>query len=544
MLNYRKHLVVQPTERLSPGQVQDIHRASLELLDDPGIRCSGDRAASIFDSGGCTITRDNQGQKASGWRVRIPESVVSQALLSVPSQIILGARDPENALFLDGKNTGVYFGTGSETNVFLDSRLERFVSTGASKHSVMLPVYTEESGSIGRLCVSAHLAEQLSHVDFFIRNVNIQAAGNSCDNKDVNVFFAALLYTTKHVQSGLENINALEQVLRLAGIVAEAGPLEKCSADKRTGQGQNTRADIGKFSDPVFKGLSPVSFIACPVKSPLQMVADTSDKVIAIAEAGMPLVISSSPQGGSTAPIQEEGIVAQINAEILAGVILTQLVRPGTPVLYGAVPVRARLDNLHDFYGAPEFIHYNVDCVQMARHYEIPCYSTAGAGDARRPGMQSTIEKLPAYLSVAGSGAQYIHYAFGLLDRTNIFSPLQAVLDNAAVGLVKDILRPCVFTGDDVQDAVQEIRKVTGKSGFFARGVRRQLRRGVVSDAYELVGQGNADQVLENAQNKLNDLYQSPGKRLDQDTVDRIYRSVPGLADRREFDIFKQGGKE
>ena len=102
------------------------------------------------------------------------------------------------------------------------------------------------------------------------------------------------------------------------------------------------------------------------------MVSDSSEKLIAIAREKIPMVISSSPQGGVTAPIQEEGMLVLINAEILAGIALAQFSNPGTPVLYGSVPVRARLDNLQDCYGTAEFIQYAAGCAQMARYYKIP----------------------------------------------------------------------------------------------------------------------------------------------------------------------------
>jgi trimethylamine--corrinoid protein Co-methyltransferase len=145
--------------------------------------------------------------------------------------------------------------------------------------------------------------------------------------------------------------------------------------------------------------------------------------------------------GGATGPFDELAMVAQINAELLAGIIVNQLVAPGAPVLYGAVPVRTRLDNLNDMYAAAEFVHYNVDCAQMARYYGLPCYSTAGVGDTSVPGIQATVEKMLTLMSVPQAGAQYIHYAFGLLDRTNVFCPEQAILDDAQIDLVKRTLR-------------------------------------------------------------------------------------------------------
>jgi trimethylamine--corrinoid protein Co-methyltransferase len=205
-------------------------------------------------------------------------------------------------------------------------------------------------------------------------------------------------------------------------------------------------------------------------------------------------------------------------------------------VLYGAVPVRARLDTLHDLYGAPEFIQYNTDCVQLARRYGVPCYSTAGVGDAAVPGVQATVEKTFSHLGVAQSGAQYIHYAFGLLDRTGTFSPVQAIIDNESIGLVKSILRPPAFDADDADRAVKEIRKVMGSSTrLFARYIRKQIRRGVVSEPYPLAGDGKHDEVLARACDQLADVRAGNGEPLDDDVIATIQAEVPGLVELERF---------
>jgi trimethylamine--corrinoid protein Co-methyltransferase len=262
----------------------------------------------------------------------------------------------------------------------------------------------------------------------------------------------------------------------------------------------------------------------------LQLVEDTADKVFAIVEKGMPLVISSSPQGGSSAPIQEAGMVAQINAEILTGIALTQLIKPGTPVLYGSVPVRARLDDLNDLYGCPEFNQYNIDCVQMARHYGIPCYSSSGVGNAKVPGMQATFEKLFSHLYMAASGAQYIHYSFGLLDRTNTFCPLQAVLDNEQIGLAKHCMHPAHIDADESQEAVEIVRKVmaTGHK-LFTRHTRKPVRSGLVSEPYPFESKEKEDQVLEKALAHMQELEARPAKHLPQEIVEQIFKEIPGL---------------
>lgn len=227
-----------------------------------------------------------------------------------------------------------------------------------------------------------------------------------------------------------------------------------------------------------------------------------------------------------------------INAEILAGIALSQLVRPGAPVLYGAVPVRARLDTLHDLYGAPEFVQYNIDCVQMARHYRIPCYSTAGVGDSPVPGMQATVEKVFSQLAVAQSGAQYIHYAFGLLDRTGTFSPAQAVIDDANIGLVKDILRPAQFGEGDLDAALREVRKVMGSgTRLFARHIRKQIRRGVVTGPYPLEGDGKQDRVLERACDRVAAIRATAGEPLPSDVLEAIHAKIPGLVPADRFKL-------
>jgi trimethylamine--corrinoid protein Co-methyltransferase len=506
MMNLPTHrhagTLVNPVQRITEQQVREIHHASLELLDNPGILCSNEEAASRLEDAGCRLNRVNNG--ADTWRIRFPASLIEDNLAKAPKDVILGARKIENRLVLNGRTPEVYFGTGSETNIYQISRPSEFEKRGDPSVRLKRPIYENTRGSIYRLCESSKLCNALPMVDFFIRNVNIQDSEITIQNKDVNTALAALMYMTKHVQMGLTHLESLDQVLALAEITA-GGP-------------------------ETFRSNPVLSFIACIIKSPLQMVDDTADKLMAIAGRRIPLVISSSPQGGSTGPIREEGMAALINAEILAGIALAQVTSPGTPVLYGAVPVRTRMDTLHDLYGAPEFIHYNIDCIQMARSYGIPCYSTAGAGDAKVPGIQATVEKLFSQLSVAAAGAQYIHYAFGLLDKTNIFSPLQAVLDDAHIAIVRSIIRPPRFGAEEIAAGVGEVRKVMASgSRLFARHIRKAAKRGLVSPPYPFETVLDEDHVLSKAQDRLESIIQGPDDRLEKDVVENIYARVPGL---------------
>jgi trimethylamine--corrinoid protein Co-methyltransferase len=500
--SYRDGVLVKPYERLDQDQIKWLDEASLALLADPGIWCYNERAARLFKAHGAKVWEEEAGSRY--WRVSLPAGLIREAVSRAPSRFILGARKEENRLLLDADVPRIYFGSGSEANVWLESEMDEFVSVRDGKSTVRVPRFTELRGTTALLSRAARLCDKLEHLDFFIRPLNIQDPEISPENHDVNKFFASLHNTTKHVQAGLTTLDSLGDVVRMAELIA-GGP-------------ETLR------ENPL------ISFIACVFKSPLQVVNDTAEKVFAIVEAGLPLVISSSPQGGSSAPIQEAGMVAQINAEILAGIALVQLIKEGTPVLYGSVPVRARLDDLYDFYGCPEFNQYNMDCVQLARFYKIPCYSTAGVGDAKVPGMQAVFEKLFTHLYMAMSGAQYIHYALGLLDRTNSFSPLQAVLDNEQIGKIKHCLREPKIAPAVLEEMLRMVKKVMGTSHrLFTRHVRKALHAGDVSSSYRFETKGMEDQVLEKAMDYLAELEAMPSPQLEQDTVERIFQEIPGL---------------
>ncbi|MFO7870016.1 MAG: trimethylamine methyltransferase family protein [Kiritimatiellia bacterium] len=418
MKKQREGVLVKPYLRLSEKQIAQVDAASREMLQDPGLLCYNEKAAKVFQKAGAAV---EDAKDCS--RVRIPSDMVSRAVESAPSTVVLGARNPDNRLILNAGEPRVRFGSGSETNIWLD------VSFEDGK-----PVFSRENGSIQRLCRAAHLCDHLPNLDFFIRCVNIQDEEVTARNKDVNKFLASLNNITKHVQAGLTDIDSLDEVLKMAEIVAG-----------------------GKEA---FKTNPVISFICCAVKSPLQLVEDTAETFMEIARRRQPVVISSCPMGGATGPFDEFGMTALINAELLAGITLNQMVQPGSSILYGAVPVRTRLDNLNDMYGAPEFSHYNIDCAQMARFYGIPCYSTAGVADAPAPGIQATAEKILTLASVPRGGAQYIHYAFGLLERTNIFCPEQAVMDDAHIGFIKHMLKEPGFSEDGTEEVLSTIREV------------------------------------------------------------------------------------
>lgn len=502
----RPGVLVEPYQRLNLEQVERIHRASLAILTDPGMVCFNRDAAEIFDGRGAEVIPIEQ-EGPTRWLLKIPEKVITEALSAAPKVVKLGARDEDNCLILDGNEPRVHFASGSEANNWLDVDVEAFVSKREPVYEVNFPVFRIEKGTADRLAQAAHLCEHLDSWDSFLRTVNIQDDDIHDDNKDVNKFFASLNNTTKHVMSGLTQLSQLDNVVKMAQLIA--GGEEK------------------------FKNNPIISLITCVVKSPLQLVDGTTQTAIEIAKRGIPLVISSSPQGGSTAPIREEGIVAQINAEIMTGIALTQLVNKGTPVLYGSVPGRASMDDLNDSYGVPEFSQYNIDCVQMARYYGLPCYSTGGVSDVSVPGIQASVERLFSHILVTLAGPQYIHYAFGLLERTNTFCPVQAVLDNTHIEMVKRFVKQPTVTTDRVSECLEQVRRVMGSSHkLYVRFVRSALRSGEITPPYPFEGKGMVDETLLRARERMEEVLSMPPRHIDRASIDRVFQQVPGLLTR------------
>ncbi len=505
-LSERGIVVHKPYARLSREQIEMIDKASLDLLETPGILCYHEESVSLLEEAGATAKATREGEHDAWW-VSIPAKVVKQALSTVPAKIVLGARNPENRVVLEAEGNRVHFGSGSETNYWLEVKPETFTSKEDGRERV-IPVMHRNRGSLDYLCRSAHLSEQLENLDFFIRNVNVQDADITTDNKDVNVFFAALNNITKPVVSGVADYDQLEKVVKMAEIIVGG------------------RDELVK--NPI------VSFITSVVKSPLQIVAETAEKLIAIARLGLPVVISTSPQGGSTAPIDEVGMVAQVNAEALAGITINQLANPGAPVIYGAVPVRARMDDLHDMYGVPEFCHYNIDCAQMARYYKVPCYSTAGVGDARVPGIQASVEKMFTYTAVPFAAPGLVHYAFGLLDKTQTFSPEQAVLDNHKIGMAKMLHRESGINEESIERTKKTVNEVMHSPyRMYARYARGMLRRGEIFGGFPFEGEAeDQDQTLLKVHEHLAELEAREPQYLSEEVCKEIFEKIPGLVPR------------
>jgi trimethylamine--corrinoid protein Co-methyltransferase len=169
----------------------------------------------------------------------------------------------------------------------------------------------------------------------------------------------------------------------------------------------------------------------------------------------------------------------------------------------------------------------------MARYYSLPCYSTAGVADASVPGIQATAEKMFTLATVPASGAQYVHYAFGLLERTNVFCPEQAILDDAHIDLVKRTLRePRIdaWGREPVVSLVREIMATDDKTYMYH--VPLPSREPVYARFPLEDDQGGA---LAAAHRRWQEVLAMPRKTLPDDVRNEIVRDVPGVLPEKMF---------
>ncbi len=404
----RTGLIGGQYQPLTEEQVRRIHEASLTVLERTGIRVDNEEVLALFRKGGAWV---------DGNRVRIPHAMVEEAVDKVPSQVLLAGRDPAHDLLLEDKR--VYAGTGGSPTQVLDPGAE-----------------TVRPGTLSDLADLVRLADALEHVDFIV--IPLYPTDVPKEEVPVNRFYTSLINTTKHVMGGMDSVRGAEQVLEMGMRIA--GSLE---------------------------ALQERPFISCITSwmvSPLHLDDRVVDILLYWCRNGLPLVLSSAPMAGSSAPITLAGTLVQLNAEQLSGIVLTQLVRSGTPVLAGYIPGVADMRTGGYLGGAVEFGMMQAAAAQMAQFYGVPIYGSGGMTDSKLPDQQAGYEKMVTLMLAALGGCNYIHHAVGMITNMNSVSLEQAVIDDELVGMVMRVLRGIEVTDETL--AVEVIERV-GPGGNF-----------------------------------------------------------------------------
>jgi trimethylamine--corrinoid protein Co-methyltransferase len=395
---------------LTDDQIERIHRAALSILERTGVLVEEPEALRLLGEAGANVDRDVS-------RVRLPPALVEDAVDWAPSRVVLAGRDPKWDLELEGAR--VHIGTGGAALTVLD------LETGQPRPAVLRDVVD-----------LARLVDRLENIHFYLTPVYPTDMGK--DEVDVNTYYASLANTTKHVQSGVYTVQGIRDTVEMCERIAGG-------------------ADALR-ERPI------VSFITSWMVSPLKFATEVTTLLIETCRQRIPVVLSAAPMAGSTAPVTLAGMLAQLTAEQLAGVVLTQLAHRGAPLLIGPIPATADMKTGRYLAGAAEFGLTNAAMAQMARYYHLPIYNSAGMTDSKTPDIQAGFEKAMSAVLAVLAGSNFVHHAAGMLENMNIVAPEQFVIDNDVLGMAMRVVR-----GIDVTDETLALDTIdaVGPGGHF-----------------------------------------------------------------------------
>lgn len=338
---------LHPTTRmLSDEQIQAVHLASLDILERTGIVMKHEAARDLLLEGGAW---------ESNGRIKIPEHVVMGAVGTAPSRILMHNRLGQLTMPLEeGK---VFFGPGSDCPFTVD------LESGVRRPSQVKDVQR-----------FAHLCDGLEQMDFCMT----MASSSDTPSQDhyLHDFVAMIRGSVKpNVYTARDRADT-EDIYRIACAVA-GGETEL-----------REKPFLMLYAEPI---------------SPLLFNGDSVEKLLFCAEKGIPVTYPPSPNTGGGGPVTLAGALALGNAESLVGLVLTQLVRPGTPFLYGMNTGALDMKSAIVSYGAPEWPTGMAACCDLARWYGLPSWGAAGATDSKvvdaQAGIEATVTVMTAFLT-------------------------------------------------------------------------------------------------------------------------------------------------
>ncbi|MBL7200411.1 MAG: trimethylamine methyltransferase family protein [Anaerolineae bacterium] len=306
---------------LTEEQTAQIHACSLDVLASTGVRVDSEHARQAY-------ARATGTQAAEDHRVRIPGELVEWALAATPSSIDVYDRRGAAAFRLgDGRTR---FGIGVTALTYQDPDTDEVV-----------PFRRAHMRAIVRL------GDVLPEFDVVSTVGVVQDVPP--ETSDLYATLEMVANTTKPLVLLVSDAARFPAVLDLA---------EHLCGDLAA------RPFVIPYLNPI---------------SPLVINGDTADKMRAAIDRGLPVVFSNYGMAGATTPITPMGTLALLNAELLAGLTLAQLMRGGTPVILGSLPAYMDMRSTGSYYDATSYV-LNLACAEMMARYQIPHCGTSGSG--------------------------------------------------------------------------------------------------------------------------------------------------------------------
>jgi trimethylamine--corrinoid protein Co-methyltransferase len=399
-----------------------VHEATLAVLADPGVDVHHERARELLAEAGAQV---------DGVRVRFDAGLVERALASAPRSFLLTSRGGHDDLTVeDGR---VFFGTGGDCLYTHD------FDTGERRRAVLADV-----GAF------AALTEQLADLDFVMSMALPQDVPETAI--DVTVVAAMLRATRK--------------------------PLMVCATCA-----PETLAELRRMAE-LCGAPDSLSIYAMP-SPPLKIGDGAAGRIIACAELGLPLVWASGPGPGVSAPCSRAGMVVAGNADVLAGLVLHQLVSPGAPFVFGGLHTGLNMRTAAMTYSGPEVMAQQQASVELGHFYGLPSFTFGGCSDSKTLDAQWAAETAVTLALAALSGGTLLHDV-GYVEASFQGSHESIILGDELARYVRAYLEGVPL--DDLDFVVDEIRAV-GPGGThlprpYTRARHRQLWQPTVIDQW------------------------------------------------------------
>jgi trimethylamine--corrinoid protein Co-methyltransferase len=399
--------MIDRMQAFAQEELSQIHDASMEILVDTGLRFNSSDALEIFQK---------HGFRTDGTRVFINENDVRSALETAPSRFTLRARNTAHNVTI-GEDDFVFLPTGGAPNVVTYNG-ERRPATLEDYHTCCQLVQTSDQLDMnGWLMVQpTDIPSHVAHLDMLYANMVM------CDKAYVGAA------TTR---------KAAIDCLDMAAIA--------------WGGKENLK-------------LQPVMATIVNSMSPLKYTAEEADSIIEMARWGQPLVITNLVMAGTSGPVSLPGLLAMANAEILAGLVLVQLVGPGTPVVYGSISAPADMKTVVSAVGAPEAVVLASAVIQLARYYHLPCRTGGMLTNAHCPDAQAAAEGTLMMSTAVRNGANFIFHSCGQLGSYISMSFEKWLLDEEVCRTLRRILTVMQITVESVD---LETIKSVGSDGNY-----------------------------------------------------------------------------
>jgi len=481
-MNVRKGLPGGRYKPLTDEDIQKIHATSLRVFAEVGVQVNFPEARNLFRKAGAEVDEASP-------VVKVSRDMVEELVDKAPSMVKLCGRAENGELDCRIGSGTVYMGTGGTALNVQDPGSQD--SRRAELEDVMN---------------MACLVEALGNIHFYM--LNVYPNDIPVEDVDVNRFGAALNRTRKHVMGGVYTIEGVRNVITMAEIIA---------------------GSPDKLRERPF-----ISMVTCNI-SPFKVDKSYAQLTMEGARNRIPVVVPAEPLCGATAPVTLAGNLVVQNVDTLAGVMLTQLVNPGAPVLYGCISSIADLRDMKYLSGAVEMGLMNAASAQMAQFYKLPLYSTAGMSDSKLNDAQAGYESAITNLMVALAGGNFIHDAAGFLEFCMTASYDKLVIDNEIIGMV---MRAVEGIRVDDETLAFEVLKKAGPGGHFVSSphTRRYMRSEhylpQLSDREDRAKWHSAGEqdTRARASEKVFEIFGRPPQSFIQERIkERLKQEIPGL---------------